>query len=188
MKNGQKNVQKNKINILLTLFLFCVLIHLFFMPKTPYQIDLPENINPVPISSEINPNINLKENNLKEKEKQANINENNDKDEEEILYHKYQELPFFEENKENIVNTNNENSKDNDNIIENEVIKINSKRRIFFPNFEKISIFCFFGIIFYLMYSNYQKNELNKNKNEKKNNEKDGYCLLDNEDKYYENI
>ena len=37
------------------------------------------------------------------------------------------------------------------------------------------------------MYSNYQKNELNRNKNEKKKNKNDGYALIDS-DEYYENI
>ena len=186
MKNGKEMVQKKKLNILLTLFLFCVIINLFFMPKTPYQIDLSENINSIPISS--NPNINSKENNLKEKEKQKTINENNNEEEEEIVYNKYKDYPIFDEdNNENIINTNKDDSKINNNKSENEIIKPNSNRRIFFPNFEKLSIFCIFGIIFYLMYSNYQKNELNRNKNEKKKNKNDGYALIDS-DEYYENI
>ena len=201
MENRKSINQKNKINILLTLFLFCVLINLFFMPKSPYQFDLSENNNKTLVITNSKQNEN-KVINSKEENKNENIikNSNNEDDDEEIVFNKNNEDPILgNENEDNIIKTNKENSNINNNNKNNEenndntIIKNNSRTRVFFPSLEKFTIFAFLGIIFYLMQSNKENNnsnDINTNKKNKKEKEKEknGYALLDNDDEYYENI
>jgi ATP-dependent Zn protease len=179
MESGKGNNQKNKLNILLTLFLFCVLINLFFMPKSPYKFDLNENNNKTPVITNTKQNEN-KVINSKEENKNENIikNSNNEDDDEEIVYNKNNEDPILgNENEDNIINTNkdnsniNNNNKNNEENNENNIIINSSRTRVFFPSLEKFSIFAFLGIIFYLMQSNKENNnanEINTNQKNKK--------------------